>query len=190
MATQPLPFLTPEQYLEIERKAEFRSEYIAGAMFAMSGGTRWHSLIATNCLIQLGNQLRGRSCEVHGSDMRVLARKAGLYTYPDITIVCGAPELLEVRDTLLNPTVIIEVLSISTEAYDRGRKFEYYRTIDSLQQYLLLAQDRIQVDLFTRQDGGQWVLKSFSLLENSILLESIGCSLSLAECYEKVEFPS
>ena len=190
MASQAIPFLSPEQYLEIERQAEQRSEYWQGQMFAMSGATRSHNLIAVNTVRQAGNQLRGSSCELYAQDMRVLAAKTRLYAYPDIVFVCGPPQFLEDRqDTLLNPTLIIEVLSPSTEAYDRGRKFERYRTIESLRQYLLIAQDRIQADLYTRQSEEQWVLTSFSGREDFVELESVGCRLSLAECYERVDFP-
>ena len=190
MASQPIPFLTPEQYLELERKAEHRSEYWQGQMFAMSGATRSHNLIGGNVFGQVREQLRGRPCEPYTSDMRVMASNASLYAYPDVTVVCGPPQFLENRqDTLLNPTLIIEVLSPSTEAYDRGRKFERYRTIASLRQYLLIAQDRIQADLYTRQSEEKWVLTSFNGRENFVELESVGCRLSLAECYERVDFP-
>ena len=190
MASQPIPFLTPEQYLELERKAEHRSEYWQGQMFAMSGATRSHNLIGGNVFGQVREQLRGRPCEPYTSDMRVMASNASLYAYPDVTVVCDPPQFLENRqDTLLNPTLIIEVLSPSTEAYDRGRKFERYRTIESLRQYLLIAQDRIQADLYTRQSEEKWVLTSRSGREDFVELESVGCRLSLAECYERVVFP-
>jgi Uma2 family endonuclease len=121
--------------------------------------------------------------------MRVRVSPSGLYTYPDAIILCGAPQFADdCRDTVLNPAVIIEVLSPSTEAYDRGRKFEQYQQIDSLRQYLLLAQDHMRADLYTRQSAGGWLLLSFTQAEDFIGLESVGCKLSLAECYEKVEF--
>ena len=189
MASQPFPFLNAEQYLEIERAAEYKSEYWKGEMFAMAGATRPHNLIAGNTFGQIRGQLRGKPCETYTSDMRVLAAKIGFYAYPDVVILCGSPQFPEHRqDTLLNPTVVIEVLSPTTEAYDRGRKFERYRTIDSLRQYLLLAQDRAQADLFTRRAEGPWVLTSCSGREDFVDLESVGCRLSLAECYERVEF--
>lgn len=189
MATQPPSRLTPEQYLEIERKSEFKSEYYAGEMFAMSGGTLAHSAIAMSLGGSLATQLRGRPCRALSSDMRVLVSPTGLYTYPDVTVVCAEPQLLDsTRDTLLNPTLVVEVLSPSSEAYDRGRKFEHYRSIESLRQYLLVASDRVHLDLFTRQSGGQWLLTSASALEEKVELESIGCSLLVGDVYEKVEF--
>lgn len=191
MASQAIPFLTAEQYLDIERGAEYKSEYWRGEMFDMSGATRSHNVIAFNTVGQLREQLRLKSCEGYGSDMRVFVPKAGLYTYPDVTVVCGPPQFLDGQhDTLLNPAMIIEVLSPSTEAYDRGLKFERYRSIDSLRQYLLLAQDRVQADLYTRQEASQWLFTSASRLEDFLDLDSVGCRLSLAECYEKVEIPA
>jgi Uma2 family endonuclease len=123
--------------------------------------------------------------------MRVRVTATGLYTYPDIVVVCGAPQLLDGRrDTLLNPTLIVEVLSPSTEAYDRGRRFEHYQSIDSFQQYLLLASERIHADLFTRQPDGLWLLKAAGSLEDIIELDSVGCRLTLRDTYERVEFSS
>jgi Uma2 family endonuclease len=189
MATQPKPRLTPEQYLEIERKAEYKSEYFDGEMFAMSGGTLAHSTIAMNIGGSLVNQLRGRSCRAMSSDMRVRVNPTGLYTYPDVSVVCGEPQLLDgAQDTLLNPTVIVEVLSPSTEAYDRGKKFEHYRNIESLREYLLVASDRVQVDLFTRQDDRQWMLTVAKMPGEQLTLHSIGCTLQVAEVYDKVDF--
>jgi Uma2 family endonuclease len=191
MSTQAKPFLTPEQYLEIERQAEYKSEYWQGEMFAMSGAAEPHSLLVTSIAAQIYSQLRARDCRTYSNDMRVRVSATGLYTYPDIVVVCGAPQLLDGRrDTLLNPTLIIEVLSPSTEAYDRGRKFEHYQSLDSLKQYLLVASERVHADLFTRQPGGQWLLTSASSLDDTIDLESIGCRIALGESYEKVEFLS
>jgi Uma2 family endonuclease len=133
MATPPKTFLAPEQYLEIERKAEFKSEYYGGEMFAMAGAKEAHNLVAASAIIQLGTQFRGRPCRVYSGDMRVKIESANLYTYPDVVPVCGESRFPDdQRDTLLNPSLIVEVLSPSTEAYDRGRKFEHYKTIGSL----------------------------------------------------------
>src|SRR5664279_880128 len=137
MSTLPKSHLTPEEYLAIERKAEFKSEYVQGEMFAMSGAREPHVLITGNTLSELRQQLRKRPCKAYSTDMRVRVASTGLYTYPDVVVVCGDPHFLdENRDTLLNPTVIIEVLSNSTEAYDRGHKFELYRSQESLAEYL------------------------------------------------------
>ena len=188
MATQPKTFLTPEQYLEIERAAEFKSEYYQGEMFAMAGAVRVHNLLAVNATREISEQLRKRPCETYSNDMRVHVPTTGLYTYPDVVVLCGKPAYLDHnQDTLLNPTVIVEVLSPSTEAYDRGRKFEHYRTIGSLRQYLLISSDRVHADLFTLQDG-RWVLTSADGPEDALELESIGCRLAMADLYEKVEF--
>ena len=181
--------VTPEQYLELDRKAERKSEYFNGEMFAMAGASREHNLIATNTAGQISSQLRSKPCEVYQGDMRVRVVATGLNTYPDIVIVCGTPRLLDgYQDTLLNPKAIIEILSPSTEAYDRGRKFEQYGLIESLEQYLLLSQDRVRADLFSRQADGTWLLRAASRPEESVELSSVGCRLSLAESYEKVEF--
>ncbi len=193
MSTQPKTLLTPEQYLEIERAAEYKSEYFNGEMFpmgtfAMAGAAENHNLVVANTLRDLSQQLRHRPCKVYPSDMRVRVSSTGLYTYPDLTVVCGSAEFLDRRrDTLLNPTLIVEVLSPSTEAYDRGRKFDHYRAIESFREYLLLPSDRIHADLFTLQEG-RWVLTSADRLEDSLSLESIGCRLAMADLYEKVEF--
>jgi Uma2 family endonuclease len=191
MSTQAKVFLTPEQYLEIERQAECKSEYWQGEMFAMSGAAEPHNRLTSNIHGQFYVQLRSGGCSLYVNDMRVRVSATGLYTYPDIVVVCGAPQLLDGRrDTLLNPTLIVEVLSPSTEAYDRGRKFEHYQSIDSLEQYLLVASERVHADLFTRQPGGQWLLTSAGSLEDSIVLESIGGRIGLRESYERVEFLS
>ena len=137
MATQPKTHLTPEQYLEIERKAEFKSEYYQGEMFAMSGASYPHIGIVANAVASLHQQLRRGPCRPLSNDMRVRVTATGLYTYPDVVVVCGEPRFLDdTFDTLLNPTVIIEVLSESTEAYDRGQKFEQYRSLESLAEYV------------------------------------------------------
>jgi Uma2 family endonuclease len=187
MSSVPKSFLTPEQYLEIERKAEFKSEYFEGEMFAMAGAREAHNLIVLNSSGLLYQHLRQRPCRAYVADMRVCVNASGLYTYPDVTVVCGEPQFLdETRDTLLNPNLIIEVLSPSTEAYDRGRKFEHYRSVASVSEYLMVASDRISAELFTRQPGG-WLLTAAGRLEDSIELASIGCSLKLGDLYEKVD---
>src|SRR5579862_428057 len=178
MSTSPKTFLTPEEYLEIERKAEFKSEYYQGEMFAMAGARRAHNLLAGNAFAELHGQLRRRPCEVYSNDMRVCVSATGLYTYPDVVVACETPRFLEdaVPDTLVNPTVIIEVLSANTEAYDRGKKFDHYRALESLREYLLVSSDRVQIERYSRQSGGQWLLTAVNRLEDSIELESAGCT--------------
>ena len=190
MSTQPKTFLTPEHYLAIEREAEYKSEYYQGEMFAMAGAGWVHNLLVANLIAGLHPQLRSRPCRVCPSDMRVRVRATGLYTYPDVVVVCGEPQFLdERRDTLLNPSLLIEVLSPTTEAYDRGQKFEHYRSIESLREYLLVASDRVHVDQYTCQADGRWLLTSADRLEDSLDLQSIGCRLALLDLYEKTDLP-
>ena len=188
MSSQGAIFLTPEQYLEIERRAEQKSEYYNGEMFAMAGAGRWHVLIVTNLVSALSQRLRKRPCEVYSTDMRLKVSPSGLYTYPDVVVVCGGPQFADDRqDTLLNPSLIIEVLSESTQDYDRGRKFELYRTLLSLVDYLTVAQDHPHIEHSTRQEGG-WQLVDYNSPAESIHLASIDTALPLAEVYDKVEF--
>jgi Uma2 family endonuclease len=189
MSTQPKNYLTPEQYLEIERKAEYKSEYYRGEMFAMAGGSLAQNRLASAIIGELRQQLRRGPCEVFGSDMKVAIPATGLYAYPDACVCCGGPQLLDgCNDTLLNPVLIVEVLSPSTEAYDRGAKFKHYRTIGSLREYLLIASECIDVELRRLQPDGEWILRSADRLEDVIELQSIGCRLALSDLYEKVEF--
>ncbi len=188
MSTQPKTFLTPEEYLEIERNAEYKSEYFNGEMFAMAGARAAHNLLVANLVFELVRQLRPRRCPVYPSDMRVRVKPGGLYTYPDVIALCGDPQFLDDRqDTLLNPQLIVEVLSASTEAYDRGRKFEQYKAIGSFCEYLLVASDRVHADLYTRQPDGRWILTSADTLEDSLTMESVGAQLRLSGLYENVE---
>jgi len=178
-------FLTPEQYLEMERKAEVRSEYYRGEMFAMPGGTGNHTMLSDNIIALLRPELRGGPCRAYSQNMRVLVGVTGLYTYPDIVVACGEKKFLDARqDTLLNPILVIEILSESTEAYDRGRKFSHYRTIESFQEYVLVSQDEVLVERYLRT--GDWPLTEAKRLEDSVELESVGCSLLLADIYEDV----
>jgi Uma2 family endonuclease len=189
MSTLAKSFLTPEEYLKIERQAEYKSEYFAGEMFAMAGAVEQHNLICLNIYGLLHQQLRQRPCRAYPSEMRVRVSDTGLYTYPDVTALCGEPKFLDDRrDTLLNPGLIVEVLSPTTEAYDRGRKFEHYRSIQSLAEYLLVSSDRVHADLYRRQPDGLWVLSSAGEPGDTVELPSIACRLLLADVYEKVDF--
>ena len=188
MSSQRATFLTPEEYLELERRAERRSEYYKGEMFAMAGASRRHVLIVTNLVSALSQKLRKRPCEVYSTDMRLKVSPSGLYTYPDLVVVCGDPQFADDRqDTLLNPVLIVEVLSESTQDYDRGRKFEHYRTLPSLAEYLIVAQDHPHIEHYTRQNGG-WQLADCDDLTQSIHLASIDTILPVAEVYDKVDF--
>jgi Uma2 family endonuclease len=181
--------VTPEQYLAIERKSEYKSEYLDGVIYAMSGASFEHNSIAMNLAAQLHSRLRDSPCRVVAADQRVCVAPTGLYTYPDIAIVCAEPQFLDGEfDTLLNPTVLIEVLSPSTEAYDRGKKFGHYRRIASLREYVLVAQDRVSVERYVRR-GQDWVLTEWNSLDESLRLDSIEGDVPLREIYAKVVIP-
>jgi Uma2 family endonuclease len=180
---------TPEQYLTLERKAPFKSEYHDGCIHAMSGASREHNLAAGNIFREISTQFKDRPCEVYVSDMRVRVNPTGLYTYPDVVAVCGEPQFEDSElDTLLNPTLIVEVLSPSTEAYDRGEKFADYRRLASLKEYVLVSQDRVRVERYVRQ-GDEWLLTELSRLEDSLRLASIRCDVALSEIYRKIQLP-
>ena len=181
------PFVSAGDYLAAERAGKTKHEYYAGQVYAMAGASERHNLVAGNVFASLHSQLRRRSCNVYPSDMRVKVRSMVLYTYPDISAVCGVPQFEdERRDTLLNPTLIVAVLSPSTENYDRGRKFQHYRTLPALEEYLLVAQDALHVEHYARQSDGRWVLTEADGMDGVIHLAAIGCDLLLADVYEKV----
>jgi Uma2 family endonuclease len=189
MSSQPQPRFTPAEYLALERKALYKSEYLDGEIFAMSGASREHNLIALNVGAELRAALRQRPCEVYVGDMRVKVSPTGLYTYPDVVVACEEPQFEDAEvDTLLNPTVLVEVLSPSTEDYDQGKKFEHYRTLISLQEYLLVAQETPHLVHYVRQPDHTWVLSETRRLDDTLYLPSISCHLSLAEVYAKVSF--
>jgi Uma2 family endonuclease len=189
MSTQPVTYLTPEQYLEIERNAEFRSEYINGEMFAMSGGTPNHARIVLNTARRLTEQLDGRPCEAFDGDLRLYSAKYKFFTYPDVLVTCGPHRLLDSRrDTLTDATVIIEVLSPSTKNYDRGEKFLFYRSLPSFSEYLLLSQDTMRAEHHVRQPDNSWLFREFTGPSDEIDLKSIGCRLQLQSLYKRVEF--
>ncbi|SMF96312.1 Endonuclease, Uma2 family (restriction endonuclease fold) [Methylomagnum ishizawai] len=177
---------SPEEYLALERTAEYKSEYAAGYIYAMTGVSRAHSLINSNISRSLGNQLVDRPCEVHIADMRVKPAQARSYRYPDIAVVCGPAQFEDGQgDTLLNPTVIVEILSPSTESNDRGRKFAEYQRIESLREYLLVAQEEPRIERYARRDEG-WLLTVAEGLEAQVALDAIGCVLDLGEVYRRV----
>ena len=179
---------TPEEYLARERKALDKSEYRDGQIYAMPGASHEHNVIMGNTFAELHIQLRDRTCIVYPSDMRVKVSSTGRYTYPDVVVVCDEPRFDDSHfDTLLNPTVLIEVLSPSTAAYDRGEKFASYQKLDSLCEYVLISQDSVCVEHYLRQEQ-DWDLTEFRSLDDVFSLVSIGCELSLQAIYAKVQF--
>lgn len=183
------PYITEEEYLILDRASTTKHEYFNGRIYAMTGAKEPHNLINGNTLASLHSQLRRKPCRIYASDMRVKVTKTGLNTFPDIVIICGQPELTDsTRDTATNPVVIIEILSDSTERYDRGMKFQNYRTLDTLRDYILIAQDHPHIEHFSRQDGGVWVLHEATGDTDTINILSIECTLSVEDVYEKVEF--
>jgi Uma2 family endonuclease len=178
---------SPQEYLALERAAEFKSEYHDGLIYAMSGASREHNLVSINLGRELSSQLKGRPCETYASEMRVFIPSTRRYYYPDISVACDEPSFQDGQfDTLLNPTVVIEILSGSTESFDRGRKFENYREIASLREYVLVSQDRVLVERYTRTEAG-WVLSDANRLDDLLRLDSIGCTIPLREIYDRVK---
>jgi Uma2 family endonuclease len=185
----PQTRVTPEDYLAFERASEEKHEYYAGEIFAMTGASTNHNRIVGSTYAALYAQLRERPCDILANDMRVKVPATGLYTYPDISILCEEPQFEDSEvDTLLNPTVIIEVLSPSTEAYDRGKKFQHYRTIPSFQEYLLISQDNVRVEHYRRQGNDKWEMADAHTLDATITLPSVNCTLRLSDIYEKAQF--
>jgi Uma2 family endonuclease len=188
MLAQQKQYLTPQEYLSLERSSDIKSEYFNGEVFAMSSASENHNLIVTNIISELRSQLKGRPCKVYPGDMRVKVSQTGLYTYPDVTALCGKAVFEdEYRDTLINPAVIIEVLSKSTEAYNRGVKFCHYRKLESLVEYVLVSQDKVLIEHYSRQSDNQWLLSAIDSIEGSVTLSSVQCTLALSEVYDKVE---
>ena len=179
-------YLAPEEYLTWERKQPFKNEYHNGQIVAMSGASRWHNRIMLNTVTQLNNQLMESECEVYASNMRVGASPKVSYLYPDVIVVCGEPRFEDdTFDTLLNPIVVIEVLSPSTAAFDRGKKFEYYKQLASLQEYILISQNSVRVEHYCRRET-QWIHNAFQRLEDVLSLASIECEVSLGAIYRRV----
>ncbi|MCA9242203.1 MAG: Uma2 family endonuclease, partial [Planctomycetales bacterium] len=165
--------LTAEEYLAIERASETKHEFYRGEMFAMAGASHAHVRINTNLIFLLMDRLREQDCEVYGSDMRVKVDVTGLYTYPDLSVTCDSPRFEdESFDILLNPQLIIEVLSPSTEAYDRGKKFEHYQRIESLREYVLVSQEEPTVTRFTRSDDSRWTVEIVQGLQSQVRFDS------------------
>ena len=187
----PKTLLTPEQYLAREAQAEFKSEYFAGETFAMAGGTRAHSIIGGNTTTAFQNALGGKGCRPFNSDLRVKIDDTGLYTYPDASVVCGEARI-ERRggaESLLNPTLIVEVLSDSTEQYDRTVKFDHYRKLESLREYVLVSQHQPRVERFVCEADGSWTYHVHEGLDAVATFAAIPAMVPLSNIYLDVAFP-
>ena len=181
--------VTQEAYLEAENAALDKHEYFEGEIFAMGGASPNHNEIFSNLFTDIGGKLKGSGCKPYGSDFRVNIPKNTLYTYPDISIVCGKPLILDTdKNTFLNPSVIIEILSKSTRNYDRGTKFKLYRDMDSLQEYILVDSQAISIEKFKRLPDNSWQLTEFKTLEESLTINKVNITLQLKDIYEGITF--
>ena len=183
-----LPFMPIERYFSTERESLERHEYINGVMYAMAGGTPRHSEVIANVTATLKMRLRGSGCKVYNGDLRILNRDTGSVLYPDISVICGEPVLSALdKDTVVNPLIIVEVLSPSTEAYDRGVKFAHYKRLETLQVYVLVAQDQPHIQTYTR-NGDEWIPADFAGLDATLEIEALKLAAPLSEIYEGVRF--
>ena len=191
MSALPKRFFTPDEYLDLEVKAEYKSQYVGGEIFAMAGAQPWHNDVVFNLATALGLRFRGRHCKAYFSDQRVQAKAGGLYTYPDVAALCGEPKFDTTRNPygLLNPQVVFEVLSPSTAGFDRGDKFTRYRKLESLTDYVLVASEQMGVEHFVRQADGAWSFRAYEQSDERLVLASVECEIPLAEIYDKVVFP-
>jgi Uma2 family endonuclease len=180
--------VSPEEYLERERPAETKSEYFLGEIVAIAGGTLQHSMITANLARAIGNRLQGKPCGVFSSDARVSVQWGSLITDPDVTVLCGAPQYTDdKRDTLLNPILLVEVLSPSTRAYDRGEKSRLFRMMPSLAEYLLVDQTPVDVEQYRRLPSGNWELTTVRSIEAVLTLHSLGCEIPVVEIYQNLD---
>ena len=188
MSSQPKHSYSVEEYLALDREAEYKNEYLAGEIFAMGGASPKHVLIAGNTAREFGNRLRDTNCQVYSADLRVQADVGNAYHYPDVAVVCGRPEYLDKRkDTVTNPLVIVEVLSPATRNYDRGDKFASYRRLDSLREYILIAQEACHVEHFVRKEGC-WEFTEIDDRLGNLMVPTLDIVIPLTEIYAKVEF--
>jgi Uma2 family endonuclease len=185
------PIFTPEEYIEFERESEEKHEFIEGRIVKMAGESLSHSRICINLAVEFGSQLRRRNCEALSPNMKVRTTTESLFAYPDLTIVCGEPQFHDIKqDVLINPIAIFEVMSPSTERYDRGEKFQYYKNeTPSLTDYILVSQDQILVEQFTKQTSGTWLYRSFERTEDLLTIASIECEVLIEDIYLRVELP-
>ena len=189
MTTHTVTDVTPEEYLAAERLSETKSEYLDGGIYPMTGASLNHGRIVLNVATELALQLRERDCDVLVADMKVRLQESRKFFYPDVCVLCGDPQFHDERkDIITNPDLVIEVLSPSTEAFDRGAKFQAYRTVASLKEYVLVAQDSPTVEQYVRNDNGSWTLTTVAGLESTLTLPSVECTLNLAAVYKRVEF--
>ena len=189
MATTPIPRISPAEYLKLEEDTGERFEYLNGEVFAMSGGTYPHNLISTNLIQRIGGLVREKGCKTMTSDQRIVVMETGLETYPDVSVICGKVQLAGVHGmAIANPVVLVEVLSKSTEAYDRGEKSAHYRRIESLREYLLIAQREVRVERYRRAGNNEWVLSEFTDVGGVLELASLGIEIPIAAIYDGVEF--
>ncbi len=187
MATQPIIPLTEQDYLALEAAAEYKSEFVDGEIYAMSGGTPRHARLGALLTIALGLQLRGRDCRIFSSDLKIRAEKSHSYLYPDLSVICGPLERVEgTNDVIANPSVIFEVLSPSTADYDHGKKFAIYREIPTLKDYLLVHSEEVFVEHFTLQPDGSWILRDHKGNDAVVEIPNIQCTLNLKELYDGV----
>ncbi len=180
--------MSEAEYLAFEEKSKIKHEFMDGEIFSMAGGKRNHSLAGTNISTELNLQLREKDCEVHANNFRVQVRN-GHYVYPDIAVACGEIEIVDNDITLLNPTVVFEVLSKSTEKRDRGEKLEDYFNLESVKDYILVSQDRVKVEHFHREKNDKWTLQIYTNIEDTLILDSVSCKVPLKLIYLKVKFP-
>lgn len=188
MAAEPRAWLSHEEYFALERASDEKHEYVAGQVFAMVGGSPTHGLISVNASTTLNIQLRAKPCLVYSSDVRIAIRQADSYMYPDVSVVCGEPQFDGNNGGVINPTVVIEVLSPTTANYDQGQKFMRYQRLASLRNYILIAQDTPFIQCFSCDERGLWVWSGAEGLESTLALPSIECELALADVYAKVDF--
>lgn len=191
MPQREVRFISEDEFLTIERSSNIKHEYFRGEIFAMSGGSNKHALIGGNTFASLHTRLRGKTCRPVNSDQLVKIESTGLQTYPDISVYCQPARFEGPNDqVLLNPVVIVEVLSPSTAAYDRGEKFEHYKHLSSLQDYVIVWQDRVRIEHYHRLENDDWLLHTARALDEALVLPSIACDLPLSEVYEGIEVPT
>lgn len=184
------PKMSPSEFLEWERKQEFKHEYVNGEVLAMSGASFNHNRITTNIIIDVGSFLKDKSCDIFGSDLRISVKWKDSYFYPDATIICDEPEFDDekIKDTLKNPAVIFEILSASTEDYDIGKKQMYYMQIQSLKQYIIIDSRNINIKVITRKERGKWTFEEFNSIDDIFFIEPINFQFTIPDLYKGVKF--